>query len=130
MTVRLGLRFGALLGVIVLAGCSHEPEGPTAGTLSVSLTTPNRDDGAVLFTLSGGPVDSVEAVGYSVYSARIDPNTLRIIVTGDVVSGAIARIHIADNREASRYSASINQVAARSSYAQRDPATYSLSLAP
>jgi hypothetical protein len=83
-----------------------------------------------MFTLSGGPVDSVEAIGYSVYSARIDPNTLRIIVTGNLVSGTIARIRIADNREASRYSATINQVAARASYAQRNPASYSLSLAP
>jgi hypothetical protein len=130
MIMRAGLGLGALLGVIVLAGCSHEPEGPTAGTLSVSLATPNSDDGAVLFTLSGGPVGSVEAIGYSVYSGRIDPNTLRIIVTGNLVSGTIARIRIADNREASRYSATINQVAARSSYAQRNPASYSLSLAP
>jgi hypothetical protein len=128
--MRLGLGLGALLGVLVLGGCSHEPEGATAGTLSVSLATPNSDDGAVLFTLSGGPVDSVEAVEYSIYSARIDPNTLRIIVTGNLVSGTIARIRIADDREASRYSVTINQVATRSSYAQRDPGSYSLSLAP
>lgn len=119
----------ALIGASVVAGCSPEPAGPTAGTLQVTLATPNSDDGALLFTLSGGPIDSVEVDGYGVHSARIDPHTLRVIVTGELHSGPIARIRIADARQLPRYSATINQIAARSTYAQRDPASYSLTLA-
>lgn len=98
--------------------------------MHVTLATPDSDDGAVLFTLSGGPVDSVEGVGYSVYSARIDDNTVRVIVTGTLASGPVARIHIPDHRRISSYSAIVNQVAARTTYQQRDPSGYSLTLAP
>jgi hypothetical protein len=94
----------------------------------VNLTTPNSDDGAVLFTISGGPVDSVEVDGHSVHWAHIDPNNLRVIVTGQLHSGVIASIRIADARQLSRYSATINQVAARATYVQRNPASYSLAL--
>jgi hypothetical protein len=94
------------------------------------LATPNTDDGAVLFTISGGPVDSVAAAGHQVYSALLDANTLRVVVMGDVGSGLLATIYIADTRLASGYSATVNQVAARGSYAQRDPASYSLSVSP
>jgi hypothetical protein len=123
----------SLMGVLTLGGvvaCAHEPEAPTPGSLNLALATPNSDDGAVLLTITGGPVDSVESAGFALYSARVDPNTLRIIVIGSLAPGTIARIRIADDRQSSRYSAAINQVAIRTSHAQRDPAGYSLTLEP
>lgn len=129
MKAGLRLALGALIGLGLLPGCSSEPAGPTPGTLDVGLATPNGDDGAVLFTISGGPIDSLESVGYRVYSARIDQNTMRVIVIGNVSPGTIARVRIADDRQVSRYSVIINQVAAHSTYAQRDPASYSITLA-
>lgn len=120
-----------LLGSLcVLAGCSHDTNGPTAGILKANLASPSSDDGAVLFTVSGGPVDSVEAGGHQVYSALLDANNLRVVVMGDLGPGTLATIYIPDNRLASSYTATVNQVAARVSYAQRDPASYSLSLSP
>jgi hypothetical protein len=119
-----------LIGLIGSAACSDQPEEPTAGTLNVALTTPNSDDGAVLLTVTGGLVDSVESAGFVVYSAQVDPTTIRIIVIGNLAAGTIARIRIADDRQLSRYTAAINQVATRATYAQRDPAGYSLSLEP
>jgi hypothetical protein len=100
-----------------------------AATLDVSFTTTASDDGAVLFTVAGGPVDSVEAPGYRLYTAQINPTTLRVVVAGNLRAGTIARIHIADGRRLSQYSATVNQVAARGSYVQRDPVSYSLSVA-
>lgn len=129
MRIRSLLALGAAVGLSILPSCT-EPTGPTESTLHVTLATPDSDDGAVLFTLSGGPVDSVEGVGYSVYSARIDDNTVRVIVTGTLASGPVARIHIPDHRRISSYSAIVNQVAARTTYQQRDPSGYSLTLAP
>ena len=111
-----------------LSGCSAEPSGPTGATLEISLATPAHDDGAVLFTVTGGPVDSLEAAGYTLYSSRPDPSTLHVIITGDLNPGTIARIHIADDRRISQYSATISQVAARTTYAQRNPGAYSLSV--
>jgi hypothetical protein len=117
-----------LSGIGLVTGCSGEPAGPVAATLEIGLSTPFQDDGAVLFTIAGGPVDSLEAPGYSVYSSRPDPTTLQVIITGDLTSGMIARIHIPDERMASRYLATLNQAAARASYAQRDPASYALAV--
>ena len=117
----------SILSLVSLTGCSNYT-GPASAILSVTLSSPNGDDGAVLLTISGGPVDSVEAVGYTVYTARSGTETVRLIVTGNLGSGPIARIHIPDNRQAAQYSAEIVQVAARKTYAQRDPASYTASL--
>jgi hypothetical protein len=110
----------------LLGGCSSDSAGPAAATLEVSFATSATDDGAVLFTVTGGPVDSVEAAGYRLYTAQTSPTSTRVVVAGDLRAGVIARIHIADGRKLGQYSATIDQVAARESYAQRDPVSYSL----
>jgi hypothetical protein len=98
--------------------------------LNVKLSSLRGDDGAVLFTIAGGPVESVEAVSGVVHTAQMDANTLRVVITGNLSAGAIARVRIADMTQASHYSAAVNQVAARSSYVPRDPGQYSISLVP
>lgn len=120
----------ALLGLTLLPSCSGENTAPTAATLTVDLPSSHGDEGAILFTISGGPVDSVEAAGYTLYSARIDPNTRKVVVTGNLSNGALARIRIPDGRQASSYSATVSQVAVRSTYAERDPSSYTLTVAP
>jgi len=114
---------------VLLFSCSGGT-GPTSGILNVELSSLRGDDGAVLFTITGGPVESVEAVSGLVHSAQIDANTLRVVITGNLSAGAIARVRIADLTQASRYSAAVNQVAARSTYVQRDPGQYSITLVP
>jgi hypothetical protein len=121
------LRFAFVLS---LSGCSTETSAPTAAALDLQLSTPAHDDGAVLLTISGGPVDSVEAPGFLVHLDRSQANTTRVIVLGDIESGRLARVHLPDQRLTSRYTVVINQVAARRSYAQRDPAAYVLNLTP
>jgi hypothetical protein len=125
---------GKLLGTLAIAlglagGCSPDSAGPAGATLEVSLATSATDDGAVLFTVSGGPVDSVEAPGYRLYTAQTSSSSMRVVVAGELRAGTIARIHIADGSKLDQYSATIDQVAARGSYAQRDPVSYSLEVA-
>jgi hypothetical protein len=119
----------ALMLSVLLFSCSSGT-GPTAGSLNVKLSSLRGDDGAVLFTITGGPVESVEAVSGTVHSVQIDANTLRVVITGKLSAGAIARVRIADVTQASRYTAAVNQVAARSTYVPRDPGQYSITLAP
>jgi hypothetical protein len=114
----------------LLIGCSGQPSAPVAATLQVSLSTPFNDDGALLFTVTGGRVDSVDAPGYTLYSSQTDPATLQVIVTGNLSPGIVAHVHIPDERVALQYSASISQVAARGTYVERDPASYRLELKP
>ncbi len=122
------LAAAGFLSAILLAGCSNNT-GPAAGTLNVNISSPQHDDGALMLSVFGGPVDSVESVGFPIYSVR-EADSVKFIVTGSLGSGPVARIHIPDGRQASRYSARISQVAARQSYVQRNPATYSITLLP
>jgi hypothetical protein len=119
----------ALLGMVLvgLGGCSAEAPGPATATLSLSLASPAQDDGAVLLTLSGGPVDSIETPEYRLYSIPVDANTYRVIIAGQLSSGLIARVHIPDERRSAEYTALVEQVAARGTYRQQDPAGYRLS---
>jgi hypothetical protein len=121
------LLFAAVSGA-ALSGCSHQPSAPEGAILQVRLASPNGDDGALLLTVSGGRVDSVEASGYTTFSHHFDPTTVRIIVAGNVVSGTIARLWVPDERQVGRYSVTLDQAAARGSYAQRDPASYQITL--
>jgi hypothetical protein len=114
------------LAAILLAGCSNST-GPAAGVLNLTVESPHQDDGGIMLSIHGGPVDSVEAVGYVIHSART-ADSVKMIVTGDLGSGVIARVHIPDSRQSSQYSAQIKQAAARRTYAQRDPADYTVSL--
>ena len=54
----------------LLVGCFKGAPARRAA-LQVSLSTPNTDDGALLFTVVGGPVDSVIPVYDQIYSAKI-----------------------------------------------------------
>ena len=119
----------ALMLSALLFSCSSGT-GPTSGILNGKLSSLRGDDGAVLFTITGGPVESVEAVSGTVRSAQINANTLRVVITGNLSAGTIARVRIADASQASRYSIAVNQVAARSTYVARDPGEYSVTLAP
>jgi hypothetical protein len=117
-----------LLSVSFLGACSNNTD-PVAGALNVSISSPHLDDGALMLSVYGGPVDSVESVGFTIYSIRT-ADSVKFIITGSLGSGRVARIHIPDGRLASRYGAKVSQVAARVSYAPRDPAGYSAALLP
>jgi hypothetical protein len=125
----LAWSLAAVLSLGFLHACS-DGTGPTAGVLVLSLQSPDGDNGAVLLTLAGGSVDSIEASGLAVYTSRSDVNTLRVILTGALPQGPIARVHIPDTRVGSGYSVSVQQIAAVAGYAQRDPAAISVSLSP
>jgi hypothetical protein len=124
------------LFVLLAAACGDGgptgPAGPTPGVLKVALTTPNADDGALLLTISGGRVSTVEAAaaGYQVYTAQPDTLTTRVLVTGDIGAGEVVRIHVPDTRSVAAYHATIAQAASRTTFAQRALTGYSLAVAP
>jgi hypothetical protein len=123
------------IGATLLAACggadkTSGPSGPTPGVLQVVLTSANTDDGALMLTVSGGPVQQVDAASaaYQVFSAQPDTMTTRILVTGDITSGAVARLHVADTRAVASYHASLTQAASRTSFAQQVTSGYSLAV--
>lgn len=128
------LRPRALAAVLaLLLACSGDSTGPVAGTLSVTLTTPNSGlDGAALIVLSGPAVPSAvsAATGLTLWGVPVTTATTKIIVTGTLSAGTILTLQVDDVRKVAQYSAVLQQVAASSPpYALRRPLTgYTLSI--
>ena len=112
--------------VLAMGGCVDPAAGSNAGALEVVLHSSRPDDGAVLLSVDGGPIDSIGSAGYRLYSARFR-GQLRVIVSGDLRPGPIARLWIPDGRLRQAYAAMVRQVAGRD-YSLREPGGYQLEL--
>jgi hypothetical protein len=125
---------GPLLTLALLAATScgggdgGTASNPVPGTLNLNLNSPNSDDGAVLFTVSGGPIDSVVPESYTTFSTRVDANTRRVVVAGDIVDGILVRIHVPDVSRVKEYSVTLGQVASRTSHALHSVGAYSITV--
>ncbi len=119
------------LGLVLLLGCGPDDPDPTpkpvAGELVLSLTSPNPNDGALIVRVIGTLTDVTPVGNYRV-SFSTQGNLTRVIVTGDVASGDLLRIKVPDVTQVRAYSASVEQAAARDSYALFSTSGYTLTL--
>jgi hypothetical protein len=131
-----------LLGSVAL-GCGGRGESavtpppmlPTDVSLTIALTTPNDNDGAVLVTITGPSVLGVVArPGLEVDESQVTSNgstTSTIIFRGDLTSGPIGEIRVRGADAGAAYATQIRQVAAgsRGGYALRpDVSAYRLTV--
>ena len=98
------------------------------GFVTVTLATPNSNDGALLLTLSGGTMDSVQAAAGTIFLASTGTNTFRVMVAGTIADGPVVRFWMPDRRNVAQYLATLEQAAVRSTYVQQDISGYSLSI--
>lgn len=112
------------------AGCGKETE-PTAGTLMISLVTPNVDDGALRLTVYGGRIGVITAAdpAYRLFIARPDSSSAHIIVTGPVAAGPLLRIDVPDAGLVSSYGATVQEAAARTTFESRVLTGYATTVA-
>lgn len=136
MTTRIwGLGLAILLG---LWACGQDlPMGvddgaplPEAGWLTVGLTSPNDDDGGIIFTVWGMPIDSVESLVDGFFSGSEADGVWTMLVTGELAAGPIARVHVPDLDASSAVEWEVQQAAAFQTYEQRDVTDYVLSFVP
>ena len=115
----------ALVMALLLAGCRGDSGlGPTPGILVISLTRPGTTDGAVVLTLSGGPVTAVHApAGYQITSNSDGAGT-HVLLVGDLRTGTVATVEIPDIAQALAYVAAVEQVADRTTFALLDAGPY------
>lgn len=103
------------LALAVGVACDDDAAmGPeaTAGTMIVSLTTPNLDDGAIMFTVSGGEIDSPALLDIDhVLYLMEGTNTITAIIVGDIDAGELLEFDVPDIDVT--YTATITQVADR-----------------
>ena len=109
----------AVSGAIGLAGCGDDgPDGgtgptPTAGTLTLNLTSPNADDRAIHILIAGsGAADSVGNVqaanaSYTIHAKLENGNTAQAAVFGNLTNGALVTFSVPNVNNTSNYTISV-----------------------
>lgn len=137
-----------LLAIALVAACSEPggdlpsapdtttvtpitPISPTAQVVGyrVLLDTPHADDGALFLRVRGGTTDSVTSTMARVSTAPAGGDA-SVILWGSIADGHLASIWVPTRSGQSPdvHAVTIEQAAARGSYAQRDPARYTVRL--
>ncbi|MGE0439462.1 MAG: hypothetical protein AB7L66_11865 [Gemmatimonadales bacterium] len=120
---------GVAMVVGGLAGCGKPKViEPVAGDLTVSYTGPGQADGALLVRITGAVTSVSGTGGYQVSSAAAGTNSTRVLVVGSLTPGSIFRVRVPDVAEAATYSASLEAVADKNTYALGDPLSYQLTI--
>ncbi len=125
-------RLATLTCVLAVLGvaCSNDPSGPVAGALTVTLATANQD-GAMLLDISGPDIGAVTAGSAAIaYVATrvVSTTTVRIVVAGNLASGAIVTFAVPDVNGASSYTATVVEVADRQNQLRSRLNEYALSV--
>jgi hypothetical protein len=116
--------------LVVAAVSCNSGSGPVAGTLTVSLATPNPGaDGAMLLTVAGPQaITSVTAAtGLRAFSQPLSTIT-KVALTGPLMRGAVLTIGVADVGQATQYHATVQGVAASADFQLRPLVGYSLTV--
>ena len=115
------------------AACSSDPTSGSAGagTVILRLTTPHTDDGAVLFEVSGPPIDTAMAVSTSLrlFTRRAGPTIVGVVV-GVVANGAVVTLRVPDVGAVAAYTARVVEVADRENALRGSLTGYALTAAP
>ena len=132
--MRVRSRAGVVLALAALlgGGCKTGTVAPVAGELTVNLTTPNADDGAILLKIAGSGGETVTSVtascsGCRIFSGVVSGTEVRAVLTGTIAAGAVARVSVSDVNTPASYSVQILDVASRT-YVRRATTGYSLTL--
>jgi len=125
----------ALVAVLSLGtACSNDATGggTRAGTLTLRLTTPHADDGAVVFEVSGPPIDSAMAVSASLrlFTRRAGGSTIVGVVVGVVTNGAVVTLRVPDVGAAAGYTARVLEVADRQNALRASLSGYAIAVTP
>lgn len=123
---RAALILGVGLLSLTLATCGSEP---AVGELTLNLTTPRSDDGAIQFTATAVTPDSIVSVaaacsGCQLFTVRVSATEVRGVVTGDVTAGAVLRLTVTNVGKPEAFAASV--VAAASKTFKVQTGAYSL----
>jgi hypothetical protein len=125
-----------MLALVVLccvgSACSDDPTGtPRGGPLLLQLSTPNADDGAVMFEITGPPIDSVTTINDSMrLFTRREGGTLLGVVIGTVGNGPIVNVWVPDVNAATSYSGRVVDVADRQNALRTSLESYTVRVTP
>lgn len=84
------------LAALTLAACSDEAPVVGPGTLTATLTGPNRDEGAAVLTLLGGGIGALSPVGATELHARDGRGGARIVLINQEGGALSFQVAVAD----------------------------------
>jgi hypothetical protein len=126
---KLNLSVGVVLLAALFAGCSDSGNEPNpTNSVSVSLTTPNTDDGALLMVFTGPRLSNFKpaSAAYQLFWRATGPNETRVIVVGDIAAGILFTA-TADGAP-SGIGATVGEVSTRSDQLRGSTAGYTLAV--
>lgn len=104
-----------VIGLFAGLACGDDDgvTGPVAGSLVVSLTTPNADDGAIMLTVTGGTIESPAATSasHAFFYRQVSSTSVSAILVGDISAGPLMTIDVPDVNAVASYSATVIEVA-------------------
>ncbi len=126
-----------VLVALAIVACESEPLAPdhqTAsgpGVVALRLSMPHGGPGALMISVSGGPVDSIFAVHRDLDIAWLEtgPNTYGVLVRGPLRDGLTIRLAVPDRAQAAGYLATITQAVDGASYQRLNLTGYAIALA-
>ncbi len=126
-------RRGWLAALVLITACGGNggPPPSPAGDLVVSYFQGGPAIGAMLITISGGPVQNVTAAGgqsLQVSFASPATATTKIIVTGPLATGDILTLRVPDTTLATGYAVHLDQVADNVTFSLIDPTLHTLTI--
>jgi hypothetical protein len=113
------LSAAVFMTLLTTAACQEDVRQPIAvpepGALTVSIKSPNGDDGAVVLTLRGKNMGTPVALNPDhrlfILSQDSVAGELRIAVIGDHLAGALVSFDVPDTRRADAYTATVVEAA-------------------
>ena len=131
-SARIGMIAMGLAAMVGGLACgSDSGTGTTTGTATVSLVTPNADDGAVLVKLTGPGVANPQpgSSAYDVYFRVVSADELRAMVVGDLSNGVLLTVGVGAVGSIGQYSGTVVEVASRTDVLRTSLTGYSLAFA-
>jgi hypothetical protein len=106
-----------------------QPLPPQPGTLTVRLTTPRADDGAIVFELrgQGDATPQLADTTMWMFTERVDSTLTRVVLVGDLVSGPLVTFEVVDVQRP--YTATLVQVSDRANAVRAQLQDYDLAIA-
>lgn len=125
----IGVTLAALVAGLACGG--GDSTGPKAGTATVSLVTPNADDGIVLLTITGPGLSNVQSASssYKVYWRVQSATEVRAIVVGNLASGAVLTATVDDVSKVGQYAGTVVEAASRTEVVRGSTTGYAVTFA-
>lgn len=106
------------------------PPPPPPGNAVVALTTPNITDGAIIVTLQGPDLSTVQAsnAAFTMFSRLVSAQEARVTIVGDLTAAPLFTFKLGAGQLPSAYTATVQQVANRSDLLRASTNGYQLTI--